>query len=85
LGAAFIVGGISFMANHYVRFVGYILAALQVIFILFIFVLNFLDAGSTELGQYVTVRILKEMAMAGNVLHIAASAHEQHFHVDDID
>jgi hypothetical protein len=25
------------------------------------------------------------MARAGNVLHIAASAHEQHFHVDDID
>jgi hypothetical protein len=85
LGTAFIVAGISFMTNQYVKFTGYIFAALLVIFVLFIHVPNFLEAGSTEMRQYALISILKDLAIAGFVLHIAAGAHHQHFHLEESD
>jgi len=85
LGAAFVLTGLSFMLNQYVKFAGYIFAVMLIIFVIFIHIPNFMDAGSKEMHQYATISILKDLAIAGFVLHIAAGAHHQHFHLEESD
>jgi len=85
VGTAFILTGISFMTNQYVKFTGYILAALLVIFILTIHLPNFLNAGAMETRQLALISILKDLAIASFSLHIAAGAHHQHFHLEESD
>jgi uncharacterized membrane protein len=85
VGAAFILVGLSFMTNQFVKFTGYMLAALLVIFILTIHVPNFLNAGNDEIKQQALINILKDTAIMGFVLHIAAGAHHQHFHLEESD
>lgn len=85
VGTAFILTGISFLTNQYVKFTGYILAALLVIFILTIHVPNFLNAGAKDTRQLAFINILKDLAITGFALHIAAGAHHQHFHLEESD
>jgi hypothetical protein len=73
------------MTNQYVKFTGYILAALLVIFILTIHLPNFLNAGALETRQLALISILKDLAIASFALHIAAGAHHQHFHLEESD
>ena len=85
VGGAFILVGISFLTNQYVKFTGYILAALLIIFILSIHVPNYLHAGTVETQQLALINILKDTAITGFALHIAAGAHHQHFHLEESD
>lgn len=85
VGVAFILAGLSFMTNQYVKFTGYILAALLVFFILSVHIPNFLNAGSKETRQLEIISILKDLAIAGFALHLAAGAHHQHFHLEESD
>ena len=73
------------MTNQYVKFTGYILAALLVFFILSIHIPNFLNAGSKEIRQLAIISILKDLAFAAFSLHLAAGAHHQHFHLEESD
>ena len=84
-GAAFIVVGISFLTNQYVKLTSYILAALLLIFILTIHLPNALNAGAPEMRTLALVNLMKDVAIFGFALHIAASAHHQHLHFEEDD
>lgn len=85
VGAAFILVGLSFLTNQYVKFTGYLFAAMLIIFILSIHVPNYLYAGDKEMRQLALISVLKDLAIMSFVLHIAAGAHHQHFHLEDSD
>ena len=85
IGAAFILVGISFISNQYVKFTSYLLAILLVIFILTIHVPNALNAGAPEMRQWALINVLKDTAIVGFALHIGAGAHHQHLHFEDSD
>jgi putative oxidoreductase len=85
VGSAFVVVGISFITNQYVKFTGYILAALLIFFIVSVHVPTYFNAGSNELKQQALINILKDTAIMAFILHIAAGAHHQHFHLEESD
>jgi uncharacterized membrane protein len=85
VGSAFILVGLSFMTNRYVKFTSYLLAALLVIFILTIHLPNALNAGAPEMRQWAWINLLKDAAIVGFALHIAAGAHHQHLHFEEND
>ena len=60
-------------------------AALLIFFILSIHVPNYLHAGAKDMRQLALVNILKDTAITGFALHIAAGAHHQHFHLEESD
>lgn len=82
VGAAFVLVGISFISNQYVKFTSYLLAILLVIFILTIHVPNALNAGAPEMRQWALINVLKDTAIVGFALHIGAGAHHQHLHFE---
>jgi uncharacterized membrane protein len=85
VGGAFVLVGLSFLTNQFVKFTSYFLVAMLVIFILTIHVPNFRQAGDPEMRQMALISILKDSAIACFALHIAAGAHHQHFHLEDSD
>ena len=85
VGGAFIIVGLSFLTNQYVKFTSYMLVIMLIIFILTIHVPNFMNAGDKEMRQMALLNILKDTAIAGFALHIAAGAHHQHFHLEESD
>jgi len=46
---------------------------------------NFLDAGNKEMKQMALISILKDTALAGFALHIAASAYHQKLNLENSD
>src|SRR4026207_922891 len=60
VGVGFILVGLSFMTNQYVKFTGYIFAGLLLIFILAIHVPNYLHAGAKEMQKLALINILKD-------------------------
>ncbi len=74
VGAAFIVAGVSFIINWKVRYAGYLLACLLLIFILTIHLPNYLNGGSLEVQHEAFVNLLKDTAIAGFAIHIASNA-----------
>jgi len=85
VGICFIAVGVSFMINQYVKITSYLLAALLIVIILFIHVPNALNAGMEEMRTFAIINIMKDTAIAGFALHIAASAHHQHLHFEEDD
>ncbi len=85
VGTAFILVGIAFITNKMVKVAGYLLAALLFVFILTIHLPNYLNAGSKEMQSMALINLLKDTAIAGFALHIAAGAHHQHLHLEDSD
>ena len=85
VGAAFILVALSFLTNKLVKFAGYVLAVLLIIFILSIHIPNYLNAGDKEMKQMALINLLKDTAIAAFALHIAAGAHHQKLHLEDGD
>lgn len=85
VGAAFVLVGLSFLTNQYVKFTSYLLAVLLVFFILSVHLPNFLNAGDKDMRQFALINILKDTAITGFALHIGASAFHQHFQLDNSD
>lgn len=85
VGSAFVLVGLSFLTNQFVKFTSYLLVVMLIIFILTIHLPNYLNAGDKEMRQLALINILKDTAIAGFALHIAAGAHHQHFHLEDSD
>ena len=85
VGTCFILVGISFALNKYVKVTSYLLAIFLVFFILTVHVPNAMNAGSDEYRLFAFINILKDTAIAGFALHIAASAHHQHLHFEEDD
>ncbi len=85
VGGAFILVGVSFLTNQYVKFTSYLLVVMLIIFILTIHWPNYRNAGDKEMRQMALINILKDTAIMGFALHIAAGAHHQHFHLENSD
>jgi uncharacterized membrane protein len=85
VGGAFILVGLSFLTNQFVKITSYLLVIMLVIFILTVHLPNYNNAGDKEMRQLALINILKDTAIAGFALHIAAGAHHQHFHLEDSD
>jgi uncharacterized membrane protein len=85
VGAAFILVGLSFLTNQYVKIASYLLVVLLFIFIITIHVPNAMNAGDAEMRQWATINLLKDTAILGFALHIAAGAHHQHLHFEESD
>jgi uncharacterized membrane protein len=85
VGGVFIVVGLSFLTNQFVKFTSYLLVVMVIFFILTIHLPNYMNAGDRDMQQMALVNILKDMAIAGFAMHIAAGAHHQHFHLEDSD
>jgi putative oxidoreductase len=85
VGGAFILVGLAFIFNKMVKAAAYLLAALLLVFIVIIHIPNYLDAGTKEMRAMAFVNILKDLAIAGFALHIAAGAHHQKLHLEDSD
>jgi len=84
-GTAFILVGLAFLTNNFVKLAGYLLAALLVVFILTIHVPNYFNACDKEMQTTALINILKDTAIAGFALHIAASAYHQHIQMEHDD
>lgn len=65
-GAGFILAGIAFLAHRFVRIAALLLAALLIIFVLFIHL-----PGLSNGNQMAMVNLLKDTALAGAALMIA--------------
>jgi uncharacterized membrane protein len=85
VGAALILVGLSFLTNQFVKFTGYLLAVLLLVFILTVHVPNYLQAGQLEMKHQALINILKDTAIMAFALHVAAGAHHQHFHLEESD
>ena len=85
VGAAFILVGLAFITNKMVKVAGYLLAIMLIIFVLIIHIPNYLYAGNEEMRSMALINLLKDTAIAGFALHIAAGAHHQKLHLEDSD
>lgn len=85
VGGAFILVAIAFITNKMVKAAGYLLALLLIIFIVTIHLPNYVSAGDKEMKTMAFINLLKDTAIAGFALHIAASASQQKLHFEDND
>lgn len=85
VGVAYILGGISFILNKWVKIAGYILAILLFVFVIVIHLPNYLYAGTAETKTMALINLLNDLAIGGFALHIAAGAHHQQLHLEDSD
>lgn len=77
VGVAFILAALAFMANRFVALAGYLLAFLLLVFVFTIHWPNYQSAGDPEMRQAALVNLLKDLALAGFAMHIAATARHQ--------
>ena len=82
VGAAFILAGLAFILNRIVSIAGYLLAALLISFVLLVHLPQFRNAGDADTRQMALVNMLKDLALAGFAMFIAANAKHQHLNVD---
>jgi uncharacterized membrane protein len=85
VGTAFILAGISFISNKFVKISGYVLAGMLIFFVLTIHLPNSMNAGAPEMRKLALINLLKDAAIAAFALHIAAGAYKQHLHFDHND
>jgi uncharacterized membrane protein len=85
VGVAYILVGISFILNKYVKMAGYLLAILLFIFVVVIHLPNYLYAGTAESKTGALINLLNDLAIGGFALHIAAGAHHQQLHLEESD
>jgi uncharacterized membrane protein len=83
VGAAFMLVGLSFLTNQYVKFTGYFLAVMLGLFIVGIHLPNYLNSGDEEMRHLALMNMLKDTALMGFSIHIAAGAHHQHLHLEE--
>ena len=81
-GTAFVLVGLSFLANQFVKFTGYFLASMLFLFIIGIHLPNYINAGDEDMRHLALMNMPKDTALMGFSLHIAAGAHHQHLHIE---
>lgn len=85
VGTAFILAGISFLTNKFVKIAGYLMAGMLIFFVLAIHFPNSMNAGAPEMRKLALINLLKDTAIAAFSLHVAAGAYKQHLHFDNND
>src|SRR5688572_1885946 len=64
VGGAYILAGIAFITNKFVKIVGYLLAALLIASVVMIHLPIYNQAGSSDTRQMALIAILKDLAIA---------------------
>ena len=77
VGIAFILVAIAFASNRMVKTAAYVLAVMLLSFILMVHLPNLLDAGNPDSQRMAMTNLLKDTAIFGFALYIAASARGQ--------
>jgi uncharacterized membrane protein YphA (DoxX/SURF4 family) len=77
VGAAFILVAVAFLLNRFVAVAGYLLAILLLSFVVLIHWPNYRNSGDIEMRQLAFISLLKDAALAGFALFIAANAKDQ--------
>lgn len=85
VGTCFILVGISFLTNYYVKLTSYLLAFFLFFFVVTVHIPNYFNAGMEEMRTFALINVLKDTAIGAFALHIAAGAHHQHLHFEDND
>ncbi len=85
VGTAFILAGISFLTNKFVKLAGYLMAGMLIFFVVTIHFPNSMNAGAPEMRKLALINLLKDTAIAAFALHVAAGAYKQHLHFDNND
>ncbi len=85
VGVCFILVGLSFIANYYVKFTSYLLSFFLFFFVLTVHLPNYLNAAVLEMRTFALINILKDTAISAFALHIAAGAYHQHLHFENND
>ncbi len=83
VGTAFVLVGLSFLTNQFVKFTGYFLSIMLFLFIVGIHLPNYMNSGDEEMRHLALMNMLKDTALMGFSLHIAAGAHHQHLHIEE--
>lgn len=74
VGIAFILVALALIAHRYVKFAGYLLAVLLLIFVLTIHLPNWMNAGDPEMRQLSLTNFLKDLAIAAFAAYVASNA-----------
>lgn len=82
VGSAFILAGLAFIFNRFVAVAGYLLAILLISFVLLIHWPQYRNAGDAEMRQMAFVNLLKDLALAGFAMFLAATSKHQHLNRD---
>lgn len=82
VGSAFVLAGLAFIFNRFVAVAGYLLAILLISFVLLIHWPQYRNAGDAEMRQMAFVNLLKDLALAGFAMFIAATSKHQHLNRD---
>jgi putative oxidoreductase len=85
VGVCFILVGISFITNYYVKRTSYLLSFFLFFFVITVHVPNYLDAAVMDMRTFALINILKDTAIGAFALHIADGAHHQHLHYENTD
>lgn len=85
VGVCFILVGISFIMNYYVKLTSYTLSFFLFFFVLSVHLPNYFNAALLEMRTFALINILKDTAIGAFALHIAAGAHHQHLHFEESD
>jgi len=85
VGTCFILVGISFITNYYVKITSYLLSFFLFFFVITVHVPNFFNAAMADMRIFALINILNNTAIGAFALHIGAGAHHQHLHFDESD
>lgn len=77
IGVTFMLLAIAFATNRMVKLAAYVLAFMLLMFILLVHLPNLFNSGNEESYMIAMTNLLKDSAIFGFALHIAASAHGQ--------
>ena len=83
VGAAFILAAISFIINRYVSLAGYLLAVMLILFVILVHWPNYSQAGDLIEKRINFTNLLKDTAIAGFAMYIAANTNHQRLNVFD--
>jgi len=85
VGTCFILVGISFITNYYVKIASYLLSFFLFFFVITVHVPNFFNAAMADMRTFALINILNNTAIGAFALHIAAGAHHQQLHFEESD
>ena len=74
VGIAFIVAALSFFTHRYMKFAGYMLGVILIIFVLTLHLPNWLNSGDKEMRNLALTNLLKDSAIAAFALYIASKS-----------
>ena len=85
VGTCFVLVGISFITNFYVKIASYLLSFFLFFFVITVHVPNFFNAAMADMRTFALINILNNTAIGAFALHIAAGAHHQQLHFEQSD